>query len=68
MTDEEKKAVRNSVWIARVRLLLRDGFGVEDIAVRLKCCVDDVRAEVAILRENGVFELWYQPIKSNTGE
>jgi hypothetical protein len=46
-------AQANSNWQARVRGLLRDGYGVEDIAVRLKCDVADVRAEVAILRADG---------------
>lgn len=43
----------NSNWQARVRALLREGFGVEDIAVRLSCRVEDVRREVEILRATG---------------
>ena len=68
MTDDEKQAQRNSTWITQVRRLLRAGFGVDDIAVDLKCRADDGRAEVAILRKDGVLNEWYQHIKSNTGE
>lgn len=46
-------AQRNSNWQAKVRALLRDGYGVEDIALRLRCDVGDVRSEVAILRAEG---------------
>lgn len=51
-----KPGTDNSVWIARVRSLLRDGYGVEDIALRLKCSADDVRREVQILRDAGVLK------------
>jgi len=46
-------AQRNSNWQANVRTLLRQGYGVEDIALRLKCEADEVRREVAILRAEG---------------
>ncbi len=45
MTGEE--------WQKSVRTLLRFGYGAEDIALRLRCGADDVRNEVAILREEG---------------
>ena len=51
---------RNSQWICRVREHLREGFGVEDIAIRLKCDVEAVRAEVWILREQGDLERIYR--------
>ena len=38
-------------WQRDVRTLLRTGLGVEDIALRLRCPVAAVRAEVAILRQ-----------------
>ena len=40
-------------WSWRVQDLLRAGFGVEDIALALRCDVRFVRAEVQILREQG---------------
>lgn len=43
----------NSQWIGRVRALIREGFGVEDIAVKLGCDVACVRTEVGILRDMG---------------
>jgi DNA-binding NarL/FixJ family response regulator len=49
----------NSTWQGRVHALLRQGFGVEDIAVRLRLDVNSVRLEVAILREEGVLAEWW---------
>lgn len=46
----------NSQWIGAVKLLLAEGFGVEDIAQKLGCIVDEVRLEVAILRQEGVLD------------
>jgi len=43
----------NSTWIAKVTVLLRQGLGSEDIAVRLKCPVEDVRREIEIRRQSG---------------
>lgn len=53
-------AQANSQWICRVRESLREGYGVEDIALRLKCDVEDVRQEVKILREQGDLERIYR--------
>lgn len=47
------KAETHATWIARVNLMLRDGFGVEDIAVLCGYRVEDVRLEVEILRAEG---------------
>jgi DNA-binding NarL/FixJ family response regulator len=44
-------AETNTQWICRVREALAEGLGVEDIALRLSCAVEDVRREVEILRE-----------------
>jgi len=44
-------AEQNTQWICRVREALAEGLGVEDIALRLSCAVEDVRREVEILRE-----------------
>lgn len=43
----------NTGWQVRVSNLLRRGYGVEDIAVKLKCKADDVRREVEIYRQEG---------------
>jgi DNA-binding NarL/FixJ family response regulator len=43
----------NANWQAKVAQYLRDGFGVEDIALKLKCEVSAVRREVKILRDEG---------------
>lgn len=49
----------NDYWIARVRLLLQEGYGVEDIALKLRCGVQSVRDEVGILRAMGALKgLW----------
>lgn len=44
-------AIRNDVWQGDVHALLRQGYGAEDIAIKLNCRADDVRREVQILRE-----------------
>lgn len=44
---------KNTAWATRVRKLLGQGFGVEDIAVKLECKADDVRREVEIYRQEG---------------
>jgi len=38
--------------------LLREGFGVEDIALKLDCSVGRVRRAVEALRRAGAFENW----------
>ncbi len=43
----------NGMWQDRVRALLLDGFGVEDIAIRTGVEVEIVRREVEILRATG---------------
>lgn len=45
------RAAKNSMWICQVREALSDGLGVEDIALKLSCDVEDVRQEVRILRD-----------------
>lgn len=44
---------QNTTWMVKVRALLSEGFGVEDIAVKLACSVGDVRREVEIYRQEG---------------
>jgi DNA-binding NarL/FixJ family response regulator len=43
----------NTNWQAKVAQYLRDGYGVEDIALKMKCEVSAVRHEVKILRDEG---------------
>ena len=44
----------NDIWMCKVREALREGYGVEDIALKLECHVEHVRTEVKILRDMGV--------------
>lgn len=46
----------NSAWQGKVSNLLAQGYGVEDIALRLRCKISDVRQEVEILRGEGKIE------------
>ena len=46
-------ALQNDIWMRKVWALISEGFGTEDIAVKLKCDIESVRREVAILRESG---------------
>lgn len=46
-------AQRNTMWASRVRRLLSEGYGAEDIAYIAQCSADDVRREVEILRASG---------------
>lgn len=55
MTPQE-----NTMWSYRVRKLLEEGYGTEDIAfVKLKCRLQDVKNEVQILRESGELAIIY---------
>lgn len=54
------KVSQNNSWQARVAEYLRQGYGVEDIAVFLDCDVQDVRNEVAILRSEGRLDGLYR--------
>lgn len=53
-------AQRNTMWQARVRELLREGFGTEDIAILTETHPETVRREVAILRESGELKNIYR--------
>lgn len=53
-------AYSNSNWQGDVRrMILWDGLGVEDVALRLGCSAEHVRQEVSILREEGVLANFY---------
>lgn len=53
-------ASSNSHWQGRVRVLMGEGFGVEDIAVKLGCPVADVRREAEILECQGELDRVYR--------
>lgn len=55
-----QSAEKNSAWIAMVRNMLSLGFGVEDIALKSKSKLEDVRREVNILRANGDLKSIYK--------
>lgn len=50
---------QNTMWISQVRKLLKQGFGTEDIAIKLDCKLQDVKNEVDILRESGELKMIY---------
>lgn len=52
-SNTEMMLRRNAYWRESVHRLLAQGFGVEDIAIRLDCAVERVRQEMAILRISG---------------
>lgn len=53
-----KMSIQNAEhFTIRVHGYLRDGYGVEDIAIMLGCDVAHVRAEVEILRAEGRLEV-----------
>ena len=46
-------------WVDRVASLLRDGYGVEDIAIKLQCEPRQVRTQVSLLRGAGLLRKWW---------
>lgn len=51
--------VGSKAWIDRIGALLRDGYGVEDIAIRLACGPRQVRTQVALFRGQGLLKKWW---------
>ena len=49
-------------WQAKVRGMLLEGYGVEDIAVIWHAPVDQVRDMVSVMRRNGVLEVMFNPL------
>lgn len=47
------KRPRKAYWFKRVEGMLKRGFGVEDIAIKLHCDTEEVRAHVVFLRKTG---------------
>lgn len=56
----KNKSYQNIQWIALVRAMLRQGYGVEDISVIAGFDVEDVRREVGILRGEGQLSAIYR--------
>jgi hypothetical protein len=52
-------ARRNSDWIGRVRKILSEGYGCEDIAEKTQRPLKAVQAEITILRTEGELERIY---------
>ena len=46
-------------WQAKVRGMLRDGYGVEDISVILEAPLSDVRNMVQVMRRSGVLAVMF---------
>ena len=52
-------------WMAAVTLDLREGYGVEDIALRMECDVQHVRDLVVDLRKHGLLPRLYSEARCN---
>lgn len=55
----KRPKVNSRQWQDQVAAKLLDGYGVEDIAVWLRCPVNAVRQEVARLRAIGRLQAWW---------
>ena len=56
----DRLARRNSEWQGRLRRLLREGLGSEDIARLTETKLADVQREISILRETGELKKIYE--------
>ena len=56
----------NEQWQRYVKSLLGQGWGVEDISVKMGCDIEHVRAEVQILRQSGALKRVYNRIRLNS--
>lgn len=54
------RAQQNTVWQTKVRRLLSEGLGVEDMIAQYEMNGADVRREVQILRESGELSQIYR--------
>lgn len=60
MTPMTKPPVAfSAAWRGQVSNLLLQGYGVEDIGLRLACSADAVRREVKFLRATGKIANWW---------
>lgn len=46
-------------WCSLVEVRLIEGYGVEDIALWLDCCVEHVRRHVVVLRRDRLLRAWW---------
>jgi|GEM_PF-3961214 len=60
VTSKHRETPGSEHWKAAVIRDLREGYGVEDIALRMECDVQAVRDLVAYLRKHGVLPWLYQ--------
>ena len=58
-TKAHKLRPGEAAWREIVNARLREGYGVEDIAIWLACDVRWVRAHVLVLRHLGVLARWW---------
>lgn len=61
--DVSRSERRNSLWQGRVKAMIAQGFGCEDIAFRLECNLEDVQREIKILRESGELKKMFKGLK-----
>ena len=50
---------KSRAWVDRMGALLRDGFGVDDIAIKLQCEARQVRTQVSLFRGDGLLRKWW---------
>ena len=50
----------NAPWVSEAERLLSEGYGAEDIAVKLNINTDDVRKLVGLLRLSGALQELYR--------
>ena len=59
MTPKRVYPVRSMLWRSMVEYRLQHGYGIEDIAIQMRCKSDAVREYVADLRERGTLARWW---------
>jgi DNA-binding NarL/FixJ family response regulator len=60
MVDKFKlPPVKSKLWRDMVQYRLREGWGIEDIAIQLHCRVETVREYSRDLAANGVYDRWW---------
>ena len=52
--------MNHDTLIPQINKLIRSGYGVEDIAIKLNCNVEGVRNHVLQLRKHGYLKEWFQ--------
>ena len=54
-----RREINGPDWCCHVRYYLLGGYGVEDIAIFLKCHVSHVRAYVSEMRQSGALAMMF---------